>query len=230
MLFLLVGAGYCEKVLDISRLRSDGIDIKWRARWVPKQLRWLESLGQAWPGVKVHYYDLLDKYDVQTQFKWRALLRLFVNAFRSGILRVPESAIEGRLSIQWDAEAGAITSMTDRIWLVPLFRSLKVKNRRIARDMLLWQELRQPADQSYTDWDRSVSEDLQIDEVPGMGQFDIDGLSEEGRDNAYASVFFVMGVFVVLMLSLGVSYSLVQLQQGPSADILSMLDSYNALE
>jgi ABC-type dipeptide/oligopeptide/nickel transport system permease component len=48
---------------------------------------------------------------------------------------------------------------------------------------------------------------LQIDEVPGMGQFDIDGLEEEDRNNIYGDVLAVMAFAVVIILSFGLSYA-----------------------
>jgi hypothetical protein len=179
---------------------------------VPQQLKWPDKLGAAWPGVRVQYYDLLDRYDKRSEFRWRAVFRLFATALQTGVLRMPESAMEGRLSLTLDAE-GRIVSMRDSIWLIPLFRSLKVKNRRLARDMLLWHEIRQPAGTIYSDWDQMMMSDLQIDSVPDMGQFDVDGLSDEGRNGAYATVFLIMAFCMVVLLSFGFSYGLVHMQQ-----------------
>ena len=106
------------------------------------------------------------------------MLQLFLNAFKTGKLRIPLSAIETTYTIrlstpevgsgQPGAHAAAAAedhapcsrashmSISERTWLVPLFQQLKVKNRRIARDMLLWQEVKQPAGMSYGQWDDKV--------------------------------------------------------------------------
>lgn len=48
---------------------------------------------------------------------------------------------------------------------------------------------------------------LQIDEVPGMGQFDIDGIDAEDRNNVYGDVLAIMSFAVVIILSFGLSYA-----------------------
>ena len=215
----LSAAGYSERVVKTSQLQSNQLDVQWRARWMPRQLQWLEAFGNAWPGVRVQYYDLLDRYDQQSEFRWRALFNLFARAVQTGVLRIPESAIEGTLSLTVSTD-GRIEAIRERIGLVPLFRNLKVKNRRLARDMLLWQEMRQPADVSYSKWDEMVMSDMLLEEVPGMGQFEVDGLDADGRDNAYASVFLVMAFAFVVLISFGVSYGMVHMQQSGAQQLL----------
>lgn len=97
------------------------------------------------------------RYDQPSKFRWKALFQLFANAFSTGVLRVPISAIESTWTIRISGEKGDNIAINDETWLVPLFQSLKVKNRRIARDMLVWQEVRQPAGLSYSQWDSKVS-------------------------------------------------------------------------
>lgn len=48
---------------------------------------------------------------------------------------------------------------------------------------------------------------LQIDEVPGMGQFDIDGLDDQDRNTLYGDVLVLMAFLVVILLSFGLSYA-----------------------
>lgn len=99
-----------------------------------------------------------------------------------------------------------------------MLQQLRVKNRRIARDMLSWQEVRQPANVGFDEWDAIVMDSLQIDEVPGMGQFDIDGLDSSGRDSLYGDALLVMGFAVVVMLSFGLSYAWISAQGSASFD------------
>ena len=97
----------------------------------------------------------LCRYDQQSQFRWKALFNLFATAFRTGVLRLPVSSIETKWTVNL-SEDGKSVAVDERTWLVPMFQQLKVKNRRIARDMLQWQEVRQPADMNYTMWDGKV--------------------------------------------------------------------------
>lgn len=95
------------------------------------------------------------RYDQKTQFRWKALFKLFATAFRTGMLNIPVSAIESTWTVTV-SDDGSRVSLKERTWLIPMFQQLKVKNRRIARDMLQWQEVRQPADMNYTMWDSEV--------------------------------------------------------------------------
>ena len=65
------------------------------------------------------------------------------------------SSIETKWTVNL-SEDGKSVAVDERTWLVPMFQQLKVKNRRIARDMLQWQEVRQPADMNYAMWDGKV--------------------------------------------------------------------------
>lgn len=213
-----VAIDYTERVLSISQLSNDKVSVKWRARWIPKRLKWLDDFGRTWH-MSVQYYDVLKRYGERTEFRWRALFNLLASAIKTGVLRIPESAIEGELLLTL-SEDGMVTSVSESIWLVPLFQSFRVKNRRIARDMLVWQEIRQPADTTYKDWDELFMSRLHIDDVPGMGQFDIDGLSASGRDDTYANVLLVMGFATVVLISFGVAYGMVYMQQSASDQYL----------
>lgn len=48
---------------------------------------------------------------------------------------------------------------------------------------------------------------LQIDEVPGMGQFDIDGVDAQDRNTLYGDALAVMAFAFVIILSFGLSYA-----------------------
>jgi hypothetical protein len=220
-----VAIDYTERVLSISQLSKDKVSVKWRARWIQKQLKWLVDFGRTWH-MSVQYYDVLKRYGERTEFSWQALFKLLSSALKTGILRIPESAIEGELLLTV-SEDGLVTSISESVWLVPLFQSFCVKNRRIARDMLVWQEIRQPVGTTYKDWDELFMSSLHIDHVPGMGQLYIDGLSESGRDDAYANSLVVMGFATVVLLSFGVAYGMVYMQQSTADQYL--LDKYALL-
>jgi hypothetical protein len=148
------------------------------------------------------------RYDQVAVFKWSALFKLFQRALSTGKLNLPESAMEGTYTLTLDSDS-MVTAIKEDVWLVPLFKSSRVKNRRIARDMLLWQEVKQPAGTEYIDWDDRVMTTLCIEDVPGMGQFDIDGL-EEGQGSQYTSdAAIVLGFLVVIVLSFGAAYGIV---------------------
>jgi hypothetical protein len=51
-----------EEVLSTSQLQPSSFEVSWKGTWVPLQLLWLDSLGKAWPGVNIEYYDVLNRY------------------------------------------------------------------------------------------------------------------------------------------------------------------------
>ena len=204
-------ADFHEEITQVQKLEPGVYTATFRARWMPKQLKWLDSLGSAWPGVRVEYFDLLDRFDQRSQFRWRALFKLFATAASTGVLRIPESAITGKLSIT--VRDGSVESVFEQIGLVPFFKSYQVKNRRLARDIAQWFQMRRPNGVGYLQWYEKVADELNIEDVPGMGQFDIDGLDEDERSNTYTSVFAFMGLVFLVLMCFGVSYGLVHMQQ-----------------
>jgi hypothetical protein len=166
------------------------------------------------------------RYDQVSTFRWRALFNLFANCWRTGKLRIPESAIEGTWKLKLSA-SGSLQSISERTWLIPLFQQLRVKNRRLAKDMLLWMEVKQPAGLSFTEWDRTAIDTLKIGEVPGMGQFDVDGLDEAGRDDVYSSILFVMGFVTIILLCFGLSYALVLSSKSSTDFDLLLMSMYD---
>jgi hypothetical protein len=217
---------YAELVQAVNQLEKDRVDVKWRVRWFPRQLKWLDEFGKAVPGWKVEYYDVLERYAVLSEFRWRALFKLFATAIRTGTLRLPESAIEGRWTIRVLDGSGQVESVQESVWLVDCFRKFQVKNRRVARDMLLWQEIRQPANFMFGQWDELFSSQLHIDDVPGMGQFDIDGLTDSDRSSGYTSAFLIIGFCTVMILSFGIAYGVIHMQ---TTGRLDMYDNYSML-
>lgn len=222
-----VAPDYAEALRGVDQLERGQISVKWRARWFPRQLQWLDRLGKAVPGWRVEYHDLLSRYDVRSQFKWRSLFRLFAHAARTGVLRLPESAIEGRWLLRLDRDSQLVQSISESVWLIPRFQALQVKNRRVARDMLQWLEIRQPADMPYGEWDRAFMASLRIDDVPGMGQFDVDGLDDAERSQGYADAFAAIGFATVIVLTFGIAYGLVHVQQ--HVPDLALYDAYDQM-
>ena len=72
-----------------------------------------------------------------------------------------------------------------------------------------------------------VMQSLQVEEVPGMGQFDIDGIDEEDRNSLYGDALAVMSFAFVIILSFGLSYAWVLSRSFPSAyDVDPALQQY----
>eukprot|EP00968_Pinguiococcus_pyrenoidosus_P005158 scaffold334_cov241-Pinguiococcus_pyrenoidosus.AAC.21 len=217
--------------------------IRWNATWTPASLLWLETLGSAWPGVEVCTYTILDRYDQESRFSWKALQRLFGTAFTTGKLWLPIAAMKGSSVVEYESRAKSdgppqlrISRVREEYEYVPLLHlsgaderpsmdiqpaSLyprvspalpRVRNRRVARDFLEFLSTRRPVGVDEIEWDAQVRKRCDVTSVPGMGQFDIDGLSESSRSRAYDAGLVGFGVASSFVLALGVLLSVYVLQ------------------
>lgn len=115
------------------------------------------------------------------------------------------------------------------IELVSLFRDQRVKNKRIARDTVLFFDVRRPPNQNLGEWDDHVWDQLFIKAVPGMGMFDIDGFEDENdRAQLYEDLTTVLAflTFAVLVLGASIGYIYFQQLQGEAylRDLVELYD------
>lgn len=180
------------------------IVVRWNATWIPPSLMWLDTLGSIlW---KVETFTILDRYRQESRFSWAALFSLFGNAFQTGVLRLPAGAMRGSTTLNYGKD-GKLRRMSENYELVPLLETGQVKNRRIARDFLDFAGCRKPAGVDEIEWDAFVRRRCGIDQVPGMSQFDIDGLGDGARGAAYDIGFAVFGIATAGLLALSVALS-----------------------
>ena len=66
-----------RRVNRCERLAANELVVRWETVFVPAKLRWLHDIGEAWPGVDVELYDILDKMGELSRFRWRSLFLLF---------------------------------------------------------------------------------------------------------------------------------------------------------
>ncbi|CAG9465922.1 unnamed protein product [Pedinophyceae sp. YPF-701] len=174
---------------------------RWRVTWTPASLLWLESLGEAM-GWELDRRDVLDNISKVSQFSWRALFKLLGTAYATGKLRVPIAAVTGATRVAVRGDDSAVTSVRASIDQVDALLSGRLRNRRIGRDL-----------QAFLDvlWVSGVGmeqlEPLDFSNVPGMGQFDIDGLDAQQRGQAIedVSAFLFVATAAVLVFGVGVA-------------------------
>ena len=71
----------CARVVSrCSRVAPLEVAVRWETTFVPRKLEWLYRVGEAWPGVEVTTYDILDKMGQLSRFSWRGLAALFWRA------------------------------------------------------------------------------------------------------------------------------------------------------
>lgn len=214
-----------RRVNRCERLAANELVVRWETVFVPAKLRWLHDIGEAWPGVDVELYDILDKMGELSRFRWRSLILLFWNTARTGTMRLPAAKIESTSRLRFveergaeggaergaegGADAGAATltlaAHDETIDLIALVNDGSVRNRRICRDLLEFLDVRKPPATSLEAWDDRITDCVAWSEVPGMGMFDVDGLEEDGdRGKVYEDAVAVLAFGTVVCLFFGV--------------------------
>ncbi len=187
------------EVLRCASLSANVVAVSWRVRWLPDSLLPLVRAGRLWPGMRVTFYDLMDRVNVVATFSWRKAFRLLLSAARTGELPLPEACVLGSSTLTFDAE-GLLTRHEERLSLTPEFRALRVRNRRVARDTADYiAEWRRPPGVPPDEWDARIREALLITSVPGMGVLDIDGQSPRDVEDVTA----LLGLATAAVLAFG---------------------------
>jgi hypothetical protein len=190
-------------------------------------MKGLVAFARSWPGVEIQWYDLMDRLDQRSKFSWAAVAKLFWTAATTGIMRLPISAMPGTTMLQFDAE-GKIQRQQEDLMLIGAIRGGKVQNRRVAKDTLQFMlEVRRPPGILYEQWDQRLMADVGINQVPGMGQLDIEGM-DPGDQNQYIediSTILAFGVVVVLTFGFVFGYVYLQNLQAKADMMQRLLDS-----
>ena len=183
------------------------VAVNWNVTWVPPTAAWLEALGTTWPGVQVQKVTYNHLSGEVTTFSWKAVFRLFANAWTTGMLRIPLACIEGqtRLSFQHrQRQDDTDATMTDpdndndkeNGWVC--FRIVEelsyaqdlarntLRNRRCSADLRVFLETGRRCQPTQV-WDDIVATCLPWSSVPGSGPLDVDP-SEEGPEGALVAL------------------------------------------
>uniref|UniRef100_A0A061R524 Uncharacterized protein n=1 Tax=Tetraselmis sp. GSL018 TaxID=582737 RepID=A0A061R524_9CHLO len=190
-------------VLQVSRLSAAELRIRWSISWVPPSLERLVSLGEALPWITVKYVDILDRLEQESRFTWSAFARFLARAVFRGEVRIPLAVILGSTSMQMSGETGDDSSVkVCRIvetWeIVALVRSLRLKNRRAARDTAEFMDTYQPPWMSFPDWEELVSAKVDLSDVPGANPLDVEGI-DEGTVDSISDFLFLLTVAVLIV-------------------------------
>jgi hypothetical protein len=159
--------------------------------------------------MKVTFYDLLDRVELPSSFSWRAAFGLLARAAATGVLPLPQACIRGTAALTFappDASGGGgplLVRHVERLELTPVFASGRARNRRVARDFISFLDGRRPPGTSQSEWDATMHAALSLQSVPGLGQFDIDGLSGDDRVRLFDDVSALLTFSTLLVLIFG---------------------------
>ncbi|KAK3238028.1 hypothetical protein CYMTET_51928 [Cymbomonas tetramitiformis] len=214
------------EILRIATVAPGEVSVQWEMTWTPSNLQWLVDLGTLWPGVEIEKYGILDRLYEESRFSWRGLVKLFVFAAQTGRLRIPIATMRGVTSLTFAPAPDVppdskpypwlLISCRENLEMLSEYRAQRVKNRRITKDAMLFLDTRKPVGLELLEWDDRVRDELCVRSVPGMGQFDIQGMDASARDDMYDDAILVLafGVICILVIGGGIGWVYyLQLQQ-----------------
>lgn len=186
----LFGPAYASRVVRIAQMpASSEVAVRWRAEWRTSSLLWLENLAER-IGWEIERFDL-DPSKVLI-FSYRRLFNLFVNASRTGRLRLPAACIEGRSVLQLDKE-GLCVVHRESIDVLSLAANSQLRNRKVSTNAAEFLDIRRPPEMDQYSWAAAVAESVLID---GTGFFDLEQMEDDNEGPAALLIFAVITALV----------------------------------
>jgi hypothetical protein len=188
------------------------ISVQWNVSFIPDSLQSLVWFSRRIPRTKLLFFNVLDKEKVRSVFSWKAF-RIFVERILyKGVILLPHAVILGttELTFRELVPNGDSPNGTQKKWIllsskekINLVRSIDaglLKNRKLATDLLQFLDSRKPSSVSLSDWNDVLVDRVPTRGVPGMGQFDIDGLEGTSCISNYKYVKLVISILFLFVL------------------------------
>ena len=172
-------------------------------------------------GATVEYFNVLDKERVRSTFSWRAFRIFLDRLLYMGVARLPHAVIMGKTELVFDEVDTAavphidgaapkryrLVSSKETLNLVRLIDLEVLKNRKLATDLLEFLDARRPPSIGLNEWNDLLTRRINTRSVPGMGQFDVDGLESEQQSELLTVANRALGWATAAVLVLGLAFS-----------------------
>jgi hypothetical protein len=180
--------GCQTNISRVAELDSRTARVYFSMSFIPDSILPLWLLGRILP-VRTEFYDILDRESFVSHFSWRALRQFFSTLLFDGVCRLPHAVIKGSTNLEFVSSGSTnspvpcftLKSSTESLDLVKSFDPGQLKNRRIVGDLLQFLDARRPLNIGINAWGDRLDSRLPVAIIPGMGQFDIDGITPENR-------------------------------------------------
>uniref|UniRef100_A0A7S2TZ83 Uncharacterized protein n=1 Tax=Lotharella oceanica TaxID=641309 RepID=A0A7S2TZ83_9EUKA len=117
---------------------------------------------------------------------------------------------------------------SEELNLMSYVKSERLKNRRIASDLLSFLDTRKPPNLDVYEWDDVVRKGCDLRAVPGMGPLDIDGLDSETQGELLESAGGALTLLTAIGLVLGVGFAVLYFQQTQQEAVMKeIMDAYS---
>lgn len=183
----------------VSQVSPTSLIAQWNLTWVPPTAQWLVRLAelQNW---EPNYISYTEKAGVISSFSYVSVLKLFVDAYATKFLRIPQACIQGTTTCQLEEEEDGKTRITrireDISYVQDLNRGY-LKNRKCAQDLKLFLESARCVGGS--NWDDYLETTLPWRSVPGMMGLEVD--PNESGEEWVPAVFLVFSVLSIVGFS-----------------------------
>jgi len=209
-------------VTQVTTVQPNVVSATWNVTFTSDALTtlvwWCRALG-----VKVEFFNLLDKERMRSMFSWQAFRTFLERILYTGVARLPHAVIVGKTDFVFDEIDDTVTaspatdgatrkryrlrSSTERLNLIRCVDQEVLKNRKLATDLLEFLDARRPPAIGLNDWNDLLTRRVNTRSVGGMGQFDIDGLEGEQQAELLGVANRVLGWSTALVLALGLAFS-----------------------
>jgi len=203
----MYGASYCTtRVASLSPTRCT---VNFNASFIPDSISSLAWTAKNIPVFKLILFDLCDRERARSSFSWEKFKQFLARIATKGEFYLPQAVIQGQLELTFDFDVASDTlvlvSQKEKLNLIRSLDTGILKNRALATHLLEYSLARRPSSVDLYEWDGMVTYRLQLyKRVPGMGQFDVDGLEGEKQNELLerGNKFLGYGVGLMFLTSL----------------------------
>lgn len=181
-------------VTRLSSLSDSKCVMNWNLSYIPESIAFAAFLGKRLPGLSLTTFDILHKERVTSQFSWAQLFKFVKTIVSTGEIKVPKAVIQGQTTWTFQIHDGnnkndkndddnkfeniTLVRQEEKLNLVRSIDNKILQNRALANHLQEFLYIRKPSSISMYDYDDIIVRRVQFSKsVPGMRQFDIDGLS-----------------------------------------------------
>ena len=196
-------------VLRVAPLSESRVEVAWNLSFVAENTAGLVSSLGSLPGVRLRYFDILDKERLRSVFSWGALGRTIGRLLLTGELALPQAVILGTSEMTFALRTNAsdetpfvLVGQKDSLKLVRSLDRGYLKNRKLTFDLLEFVDASRPPFVSFEDWNDIIVRRLNTRSVPGMGQFDVDGIEGTQSETVERVVANLLRIAVPIGLAL----------------------------
>jgi len=190
-----------------STLSQNIILVYWNVTFIPTSIQGLVNIGKLF-NIKRKYFNVLDKENEISVFKFELLLKFIKIIIDTGEMRLPHAVIQGcseyNITTNNNNNQNILISINEKLNLIRSIDINFLKNRKLITDLLEFLDSRKPISIGINNWNDLISKRLPLNSLPGMRQFDIDGLDNEKQSELLdvSQKFISFAFFITIGLGL----------------------------